>query len=461
MLLRRVKQVVMASTASDALPSSESPALKFKVIATQGRARSARMTLPHFTAHTPMFMPVGTQGSVKGLTSAQLADLDCHVILGNTYHLENRPGSDTVAALGGLHGFINWNRGMLTDSGGFQMVSLLHLAEITEAGVTFQSPLDGSAMLLTPEQSMAIQNRLGADIMMALDDVVPTTANDPARFEEATHRTTRWIDRCIAAHSRPTEQNLFAIVQGGLDPRLREISMQQLVARDLPGYAIGGLAGGESKDDFWRVVAQCTAGLPPGKPRYVMGIGYPLDIVVCSALGADMFDSVYPTRTARFGVALVPEGTLKLKNAANARDFRPLDPTCGCSVCARYSRAYLHNVVTRGIASAAILVTYHNIAYTQSLTRAMRAAIEEQRFPEWVRNYLRTMFPKGDVPGWVRDAMAVAGISLEGVVAPGSPQPPPAEAKGGEGAEEEQGMEQEEVAPAAESKGRQAQPAEA
>ncbi|KAG2483993.1 hypothetical protein HYH03_017160 [Edaphochlamys debaryana] len=411
----------MASTSSGAtqpLPSSKSPALAFQVVAQQGRARSSRMTLPHYTAHTPMFMPVGTQGSVKGLTSQQLQDLDCHVILGNTYHLENRPGSGLVAEMGGLHGFINWPRGMLTDSGGFQMVSLLHLAEITEEGVNFQSPLDGSMMLLTPEQSMAIQNGLGADIIMALDDVVPTTAANPARFEEATHRTTRWIDRCIAAHSRPTEQNLFGIVQGGLDPRLREISMEQLIERDLPGYAIGGLAGGESKDDFWKVVAQCTAGLPPGKPRYVMGIGYPLDIVVCSALGADMYDSVYPTRTARFGVALVPEGVLKLKHAAFARDFRPLDPGCACAVCRRHSRAYLHNLVTRGIPSASILVTYHNIAYTQALTAAMRAAIEEQRFPDWVRNYLRTMFPKGDVPGWVRDAMVVAGISLEGVAGP-------------------------------------------
>lgn len=173
-----------------------------------------------------MFMPVGTQGSVKGLTTRQLLDLDCHVILGNTYHLENRPGSEVVAGMGGLHDFTAWPRGMLTDSGGFQMVSLLHLADINEEGVTFQSPTDGHRMLLTPEHSIQVQNRLGADIIMALDDVVPSTAADPARFEEATHRTTRWIDRCIAAHSRPNDQNLFPIVQGGLDPRLREISMK-------------------------------------------------------------------------------------------------------------------------------------------------------------------------------------------------------------------------------------------
>lgn len=405
-----------------ALPSSCSPALKFEVQAVQGRARASRMTLPHFVAETPMFMPVGTQGSVKGLTSQQLEDLDCHVILGNTYHLENRPGSELVAEMGGLHDFMSWKRGMLTDSGGFQMVSLLHLAEITEEGVTFQSPVDGSRMLLTPEQSMAIQNKLGADIMMALDDVVPATAADPARFLEATHRTTRWIDRCIQAHSRPSEQNLFGIVQGGLDPELRRLSAAALVQRDLPGYAIGGLAGGESKDDFWRMVALGAEILPPSKPRYVMGIGYPLDVVVCSALGADMYDSVYPTRTARFGVALVPGGVLKLKNSMCMDDFRPLDITCSCMVCKQYTRAYLHNLVTKGIPSAAILVTYHNVAYMQNLTRRMRQAIKAQTFPAFVRAFLADMYPKGDVPQWVRDAMVVAAISLEGIAF--APAPP-------------------------------------
>ncbi|KIZ01392.1 queuine tRNA-ribosyltransferase [Monoraphidium neglectum] len=272
--------------ATNSLPSSVSPALKFQVVAQQGRARTALMTLPHYVVETPVFMPVGTKGTVKGLTTEQLQDLDCHIILGNTYHLGNQPGHELVNSMGGLHGFINWPRGMLTDSGGFQMVSLLHLADITESGVEFQSPVDGSRMLLTPEESMAIQNGLGADIIMQLDDVVPATNVDPQRFEEATYRTTRWLDRCIKAHSRPNEQSLFPIVQGGFDVRLRDISLQQLVERDCPGYAIGGLAGGEGKDVFWRVVAQSTAGLPPGKPRYVMGIGYPLDIVICRWAGA-------------------------------------------------------------------------------------------------------------------------------------------------------------------------------
>eukprot|EP00882_Tetradesmus_deserticola_P015291 GHRQ01016287.1.p1 GENE.GHRQ01016287.1~~GHRQ01016287.1.p1 ORF type:complete len:396 (+),score=137.37 GHRQ01016287.1:682-1869(+) len=373
------------------------------------------MKLPHYTAETPMFMPVGTQGTVKGLTSEQMQELDCHVILGNTYHLGNRPGPELVAAMGGLHSFINWPRGMLTDSGGFQMVSLLHLADITEEGVTFQSPVDGSRMLLTPEESIGIQNDLGADIMMQLDDVVPATNTDLARFEEATHRTTRWLDRCLAANKRPNEQNLFPIVQGGFDVRLRELSMQQLIARNAPGYAIGGLAGGETKDMFWRVVAQCAAGLPPGKPRYVMGIGYPLDILVCSALGADMYDSVYPTRTARFGVALVDSGVMKLKNAAFAKDMRPIDESCSCMTCRQYTRSYLHHVVTRGVASASILVTYHNVAYMQGLTRRIRHAIKQQRMPEFTRTFLAGMFPAGNVPQWVVDALHVAGISLEGV----------------------------------------------
>ena len=354
------------------------------------------------------------KGTVKGLTSQQLKDVDCHVILGNTYHLENRPGSELVDSMGGLHSFVDWDRGMLTDSGGFQMVSLLHFADITEQGVTFQSPTDGHTMLLTPEHSIAVQNRLGADIIMALDDVVPSTAADPARFEEATHRTTRWIDRCIAAHSRPNEQSLFPIVQGGLDPGLREVSMKGLIERNAPGYAIGGLAGGEDKSSFIRVVAQCTAGLPANKPRYVMGIGYPLDIILCSALGADMYDSVYPTRTARFGVALVPEGVLKVKQACYAKDFRPLEEGCPCMVCTKYTRAYLHPLVSRNISFASNLLTYHNVAFMQRLTKDIRAAIEDGSFPEYVRDAVARHYPNPErVPEWVRLGCDLAGIPID------------------------------------------------
>ncbi|EXB86661.1 Queuine tRNA-ribosyltransferase [Morus notabilis] len=300
-------------------------------------------------------------GSIKGLATNQLEEIGCQIILGNTYHLALRPTSELIDEMGGLHKFMNWPRAMLTDSGGFQMVSLLHLADITEKGVTFQSPVDGKPMLLTPEESIQIQNRIGADIIMALDDVVKTTITGP-RIEEAMYRTLRWIDRCIAAHKRPNEQNLFGIVQGGLDPVLRDICVRGLVDRNLPGYAIGGLAGGEDKDSFWRVVAQCTAALPENKPRYVMGVGYPLDIVVCSALGADMYDCVYPTRTARFGTALIPEGVLKLKNKVMAEDTRPIDPTCDCMVCKNYTRAYIHCLVTVD-AMGSQLVSYHNLYY--------------------------------------------------------------------------------------------------
>ncbi|URE16169.1 hypothetical protein MUK42_11588 [Musa troglodytarum] len=366
------------------------------------RARAARLTLPHFICQTPLFMPVGTQGTIKGLTNNQLEEIGCQIILGNTYHLALRPGAELIDDLGGLHKFMNWKRALLTDSGGFQMVSLLHLADITEQGVTFQSPVDGKPMLLTPEESIQIQNKIGADIIMALDDVVKTTITGP-RIEEAMYRTLRWIDRCIAAHKRPDAQNLFGIVQGGLDPVL--------------SYAIGGLAGGEDKDSFWRVVAQCTAALPEDKPRYVMGVGYPLDIVVCSALGADMYDCVYPTRTARFGTALVPEGVLRLKNQAMANDERPIDSTCTCMVCRNYTRAYLHCLVTKA-AMGSQLVSYHNLSYMMRLSKDLHTSIVEGQFPEFVQRFLRAQFPKGNVPQWVCNAMEVAGVDISTCCAP-------------------------------------------
>ncbi|KAJ2353269.1 Queuine tRNA-ribosyltransferase catalytic subunit 1, partial [Coemansia sp. RSA 2618] len=238
------------------LESSTSPALKFEVLAkcSTTKARASRMHLPHYTAHTPMFMPVGTMGTIKGITPAQLRTLDCHVILGNTYHLGSQPGPELLEKAGGLHKFMAWDRGLLTDSGGFQMVSLLKLANITEEGVEFENPHDGKMMMLTPEMSIGLQNSIGADIMMQLDDVVSSLTTGP-RVEEAMYRSLRWLDRGIKAHKRPTEQNLFPIVQGGLDERLRTISAQELTKRESPGYAIGGLSGGEAKGSFWRMVS--------------------------------------------------------------------------------------------------------------------------------------------------------------------------------------------------------------
>ncbi|KAH0460278.1 hypothetical protein IEQ34_010941 [Dendrobium chrysotoxum] len=349
-----------------------------------------------------IYLGMPRSGSIKGLTNNQLEEIGCQIILGNTYHLALHPGAELIDDIGGLHKFMNWKRALLTDSGGFQMVSLLQLADITEEGVTFQSPADGKPMLLTPEESIRIQNKIGADIIMALDDVVKTTITGP-RIEEAMYRTLRWIDRCIAAHKRPEVQNLFGIVQGGLDPTL--------------SYAIGGLAGGEDKDSFWRVVAQCTAALPEDKPRYVMGVGYPLDIVVCSALGADMYDSVYPTRTARFGTALVPEGVLKLTHMAMASDVRPIDSTCICMVCKNYTRAYIHCLVTKN-AMGSQLLSYHNLSYMMRLSQDLHTSIIVGRFPEFVQGFLRAQFPKGDVPAWVCNAMEVAGIDISSCCAP-------------------------------------------
>ncbi len=246
--------------------TEKSPALCFHLHNTALRARAATVHLPHGPVRTPVFMPVGTKGSIKGLTSTQLEDDEetPEIILGNTYHLASQPGTELIAEFGGLHKFMNWKRNMLTDSGGFQMVSLLKLARITEEGVNFQSPVDGREMMLTPEESIRCQNNIGADIMMQLDDVVSSVNPDYERFKEATSRSVRWLDRCISAHQRPQQQNLFAIVQGGLDVSpggLREESLKELIARDLPGYAIGGLAGGEDKSHFWRVVAHVCVSL--------------------------------------------------------------------------------------------------------------------------------------------------------------------------------------------------------
>eukprot|EP01132_Coremiostelium_polycephalum_P009057 gene9057-11095_t len=389
----------------------EDPPLKFEILARAGKARASKLTLPHHVCDTPMFMPVGTQGTVKGLTSQQLVDLNCGVVLGNTYHLGHRPGPEVMTSVGGLHKFMNYPRAMLTDSGGFQMVSLLQLAEITEEGVQFQSPHDGSTMVLTPELSMQIQNTIGADIMMALDDVVSSTTTGP-RVEEAMYRTLRWIDRCILAHKRPEEQNIFAIVQGGLDEKLREICMEGLIQRNFPGYAIGGLSGGESKDMFWRVVHQCTSRLPENKPRYLMGVGYALDLVVCSALGVDMFDCVFPSRTARFGSALVPSGSLNLKSSEYTYDFTPIDSECECMVCKNYTRAYLH-VVAGKEAIGGQLITYHNIHYQMSLMNQIRTNIIQGTFTEFVQQFIKKQYPSDNCPQWAIDALNQVDIKID------------------------------------------------
>ncbi|CAF0797608.1 unnamed protein product [Brachionus calyciflorus] len=376
--------------------STEYP-LKFEIIkkCSVSKARCSQLTLPHATLQTPQFMPVGTQGALKGVLPHQIKDLKCNLILGNTYHLGHRPGPELLTLAGGLHKYMNWDGNLLTDSGGFQMVSLLKLAKVTEDGVEFESPHDKSTMLLTPEKSMEIQNAIGADIMMQLDDVVCTTLEDTARMEEAMYRSIRWLDRCIAAHKRKSEQNLFPIVQGGLDARLRTISANELIKRNTSGYAIGGLSGGEAKEDFWKAVSLSTDILPDNKPRYLMGVGFAIDLVVCSALGCDLFDCVFPTRTARFGCALVDNGQLQLKRKNFAIDERPIDDECYCYTCQTYSRAYLHMVLNGDEVTACQLMSLHNVAYQMRLMQRIRDAIKNDTFPDFVRNFVRNYYSSG------------------------------------------------------------------
>ncbi|XP_062388895.1 queuine tRNA-ribosyltransferase catalytic subunit 1 [Sardina pilchardus] len=376
------------------------------------KARVCDLTLPHCLVNTPVFMPVGTQGTLKGITVDQLEDLNCQICLGNTYHLGTRPGPRLFDKTNGLHGFMNWKRNLLTDSGGFQMVSLVELSEVTEEGVKFRSPYDGKEILLTPEESIAIQNSLGSDIMMQLDDVVSSTVTGP-RVEEAMHRSIRWLDRCIAANKNPDRQNLFAIIQGGLNPQLRKACLEEMTKRDIPGFAIGGLSGGEEKDDFWKMVTLSTDHLPRCKPRYLMGVGYAVDLVVCVALGCDMFDCVFPTRTARFGSALVPWGSLQLKTKQFAKDFQPIDPDCHCPTCRSHTRAYLHALIKCDTAGMHH-ITVHNISYQLTLMRSIRQSIIESRFPEFIKSFMKRMFPTSDqYPRWAVEALASVNITLD------------------------------------------------
>ncbi|KAM3959098.1 tRNA-guanine transglycosylase [Aphomia sociella] len=392
---------------------AKSVALSFNVKAEckVSRARAGLMKLPHYEVKTPVFMPVGTQGTMKGLLPDQLESLDCEIILGNTYHLGNRPGTEVLEKAGGLHKFMGWNRALLTDSGGFQMVSLLKLAEITEEGVKFKSPYDNSEIMLTPEKSIEIQNCIGADIIMQLDDVVQTTFQDYDRIKEATERTSRWLDRCLKAHKRPTEQSIFPIVQGLLNTELREQSAREHMNKNVNGFAIGGLSGGEAKDEFWPMVRLGTGILDKNRPRYLMGVGLAIDLVVCVALGVDMFDCVFPTRTARFGCALTNKGQLNLKQKQYETDLNPIDKDCPCSTCKNYTRSYLHCIVTLETV-ACHLISVHNIAFQMRLMRTMREHIEKGTFPDFVNNFVNELYSDGDYPKWVVDSLNSVGINI-------------------------------------------------
>ncbi|KAG9660030.1 Queuine tRNA-ribosyltransferase, partial [Aureobasidium melanogenum] len=384
------------------------------------KARAATLQLPHGPVPLPVFMPVATQASLKGLTPQQLEETSCRLCLNNTYHLGLKPGQATLDAVGGAHKLQSWPHNILTDSGGFQMVSLLELATVTEEGVRFLSPHDRSPMLLTPEHSISLQNSIGSDIMMQLDDVIATTSPDHARIKEAMYRSIRWLDRCIAAHKKPQSQNLFCIIQGGLDLELRKECCKEMVARDTPGIAIGGLSGGEAKEEYCKVVSTCTDMLPPNKPRYVMGVGYPEDLVVSVALGADMFDCVWPTRTARFGNAITSTGVLNLRHASYADDFSAVDPECKCTICRPTSagglgltRAYIHHVAAKETAGAHLL-SIHNVHYLLDLMRRIREAIIADQYPAFLRTYFSTLYA-GDqtkYPTWVVDALRGVNVDL-------------------------------------------------
>lgn len=363
-----------------------------EVTARDGEARVGVLRTPHGEVETPTFMPVGTKGSVKGLTPGDLRWTGAGVVLGNTYHLYLRPGADVVREAGGLHGFSGWGGPMLTDSGGYQVFSLAHKRKLSEEGVRFSSVYDGSSHFFTPELTTKAQEDLGADIAMVLDECPP--ANAPRRYhEESLRRTARWAERCREAHTR-RDQALFGIVQGGLFPDLREESLRRTVELDFPGYAVGGLSVGESREEMLQMLALVAPNLPAEKPRYFMGIGDPVGILQVIALGVDMFDCVLPTRLARHGMALTAGGRMNLRNARFRRDFGPLDPECPCEACTGYSRAYLAHLVRENELLAHRLVTLHNVRFVGDLCRQAREAIRAGSYGEfmeaWSSRYART-----------------------------------------------------------------------
>lgn len=342
-------------------------------------ARAGIIHTPHGSFPTPIFMPVGTQASVKGVSPDELKDLGAGIILSNTYHLFLRPGMDLVREAGGLHKFMHWDRAILTDSGGFQVFSLGDLRKITEEGVTFRSHIDGSKKFLSPEVSMEVQMALGSDIVMAFDECVPYPA-DFQYAKQSTERTLRWLKRCKQAMTAPN-QGLFGIVQGGMHKELREWSARETVALDLPGYAVGGLSVGEPKELMYEMLEYSTSLLPENKPRYLMGVGTPDCLVEGVQRGIDMFDCVYPTRVARNGMAMTWTGRLVMKNAQFTHDHHVLEEGCGCYACRNgYTRAYIRHLVRAGEIFGLRLLSLHNLWFLQEFMRRMRQAILEDRF---------------------------------------------------------------------------------
>jgi len=359
------------------MDKSREKTFSFKLLSKDGSARAGLLSTPHGAVETPVFMPVGTQATVKSLTPAQLEELNVQILLSNTYHLYLRPGADVIQEFGGLHNFMNWHRPILTDSGGFQVFSLGNLRHVNDEGVVFKSHIDGSTHNFTPESAIMVQEKLGADIIMAFDEC--PEPHDRKYNEQALARTHQWAERCLKAKSRP-DQALFGIVQGGIFSDLRARSAEFLTSLDFPGYSIGGLSVGESKEEMLAVIEVVTAILPEVKPRYLRGVGTPYDLIEGIRRGIDMFDCVLPTRLARHHAAQTLKGRMNLSKAEYSRDHSPIDSDCGCYTCTNFSRSYLRHLIIAKEMLASTLISIHNIFTLTSLADTLRKSILDERF---------------------------------------------------------------------------------
>jgi queuine tRNA-ribosyltransferase len=355
--------------------------ISFEVLQADGAARLGRLQTTHGTVDTPVFMPVGTQATVKGLTPRQLEEIGASIVLANTYHLTLRPGDQLIAELGGLHRFMGWRGPILTDSGGFQIYSLALTRKISDRAAAFRSHIDGALLELGPEKAMAIQENLGSDIAMCLDEC-PPFGTPPEYLREAVRRTVHWAERCQASHRRP-DQALFGIVQGGTDLKLRSECAAALVALDFAGYALGGFGVGETAAQMTKALPPSAALLPANKPRYLMGVGRPQDMLDAVACGVDMFDCVLPTRNGRNASAFTMDGPMRLRNAQYKRDPGPIESGCGCYTCGHFSRAYLHHLFLAGEMLGPTLLSLHNVAFYLRLMDEIRGAIRERRFADY------------------------------------------------------------------------------
>lgn len=368
-------------------------AIRYELIKTckQSGARLGRLHTPHGTIDTPVFMPVGTLATVKTMSPEELKEIGAGIILSNTYHLWLRPGEEIVEEAGGLHSFMNWDRAILTDSGGFQVFSLSDLRKIEEEGVHFRSHLNGEPLFLSPEKAIRIENALGADIIMAFDECPPY----PATYEyvkQSLERTSRWAERCLKAHAKPETQGLFGIIQGGMYKDLREQSAKDLLSLDFAGYAVGGLSVGEPKELMYEALEWTTPLIPEHKPRYLMGVGSPDALIEGTIRGIDMFDCVLPTRIARNGTTMTSQGRVVIRNAQYERDFSPLDPECDCYTCRNYTRAYLRHLIKADEVFGIRLTTYHNLYFLIKLMEQVRQAILEDRLLDFRNEFFEKYY---------------------------------------------------------------------